>query len=126
MAYKYAVLFLGVLMVAVLIGLPGAAGAYELPQKPGDPIATFDLRTAEDAYNAAWIEQAHTIYADRQAGTLDVVYIGLTVAVILVLALFILVGARLNGLDRHLRLFATDQAKTALQLWMVQRWGLRT
>jgi|GEM_PF-855024 len=125
MTDRCTILIWGVFTVAVLMGQPGMVGAYELPQKPGDPSATFDLRTAEDAYNPAWIEQARTIYADRQAGTLDAVYICLTGAVVLVLALFILLGARLNGLDRHLRHFAPDQFKTALQLWMVSRWGLR-
>jgi len=125
MADKFIVLFWGVLIVAVLIGSPGTVGAYELPQKPGEPSPTLDLRTAADAYSPAWIEKARTIYADRQSGTLDAVYICLSVAVILVLALFILLGARLNGLDRHLRLFAADQFKAALQLWMIRRWGLR-
>ncbi|CAD7840105.1 MAG: hypothetical protein [Olavius algarvensis Delta 4 endosymbiont] len=125
MTYKYAILFLGVLLVTVLIGPLDPAGAYQLPQIPGDPGATIDLRTAEDAYNPAWIEQAHTIYVEQQAGTLDAVYICLAGAVVLGLAFFILLGARLNGLDRHLRLFAADQFKTALQLWMVSRWGLR-
>jgi len=125
MADKFIVLFWGVIIVAILIGPPCALGAYELPLKPDEPSPTLDLRTAEDAYNPAWIEKARTVYADRQSGTLDAVYICLSAAVILVLALFILLGARLNGLDRHLRLFTADQFKAALQLWMIRRWGLR-
>lgn len=122
---KHIILCLNLLLVVVLINPLDTAGAYELPQKPGDPDTTYDLRSAEDAYNPAWIEQARTIYVNRHAGTLDITYICLTVVVILVLAIFILLGARLNGLDRHLRLFAADQAKTALQLWLIGRWGLR-
>lgn len=125
MKCKFAILYLTLIIGIVLINPLGTAGAYELPQKPGDPGATYDLRTAKDAYNPAWIEQAHTMYVDRHSGTLDMVYICLAIAVIIALAIFILLGARLNGLDRHLRLFATDQAKAALQLWLIRRWGLR-
>ena len=125
MNYKYAIFYLSLLLVTVLISPFGSAGAYELPQKPGDLDTIHDLRSTEDAYSHAWIDQARTIYVDRHAGTLDTVYICLTAAVILGLAVFILLGARLNGLDRHLRLFAADQAKTALQLWLIRRWGLR-
>lgn len=125
MTNKYVILLCGILMGAALICPPGTAVAYDLPQKPGDPSATVDLRTTADAYTTAWIEQTHTIYANRQAGSLNAGYICLAAATVLILALFILLGTRLNGLDRHLRLYAADQFKTALQLWMVRRWGLR-
>ncbi len=125
MQTKATACLLAIVLLMAPVCLPPRTAAYELPQKPGEPIMTLDLRHTNAAYNQDWIERAHAIYVDRHSGALDPAYIYLTVAIVGILAFIIRLSARLNGLDRHLRTFSGDQFQTALRLWMLRRWGAR-
>ena len=125
MKTKTSVCLLGVYLLIVSINLSGISAAHERPHEPGEPVVTFDLRHAPEAYDRTWIEQAHALYVERHAGSLDPAHVALFILALLFLAACILVGDRLNGLDRHLDAFSDNQFTAALRLWMLRRWGSR-
>jgi hypothetical protein len=125
MRMTFTAILAGMVLLGSVMGSTRLSVAYELPQKPCDPVAAYDLRSAPEAYTREWIERTNAVYIDGQTGSLAVAYVYLTGFIFLLLATLILIGARLNGLDRHLRSFSNNQFKTALQLWMFRRWGSR-